>query len=586
MKTWLDRVRWLALALIVVAAVINYRGMVCVTALLFNNPLEDMSHGWVVPLVSLYVLWRERRTLRESAGTPSWIGAVWVFVFLIVAWLGDRGGQSRIEQVSFIGLMWAIPYAFWGCGVERLMRFPAAYLFFTIPVSSFTDFFTIHLRMASVAMATGVLNGLGIAVERSGTALFSRTPGGTFNVDVADPCSGIHSLFAMMALTAAYAYFTQKGFWKKGLLFICSLPIAVIGNMVRIMSICVVASWFGQEVATGYYHDYSGFVIFVVGVFLMFYLGEQIKKMDFSKVWLCESSKVKKVPKLHFRSSERPNSQIAFVIVVVVGLLSVTVFMGGRLIPSPEYGTTSFVADSLPECVGDFRGDIPWFCQNSQCLKMTEERNLKKGVVNGVEGYICPACGKLMSRESLGESTLLPKDTVILKRNYRAEDGCAYSVSVVIQGQRRNSIHRAELCLPSQGYIMEKARRVSLKLTGRLRLLMVRQINAHRPEGAARMPVRLDGRAVWLSQTNAEDDSGKKVDEISLVYWFLSRERECCSHMERILTDVWDRSVHNRINRWVMVEITTSSSLDTSKNRARFEAFLSDFYPQLIVRQK
>jgi exosortase len=254
----LDQLRWLALAVMLVAAWFNYRYMIDFTMVMFSSPIEDMSHGWVVPLVSLYVLWRQRAELRAAAGRPCWRGAAWVALFLAVAWFGGRGGQSRLEQVSFIGLFWAVPYAFWGRGVERLMRFPAAYLIFTIPVSSFIDFFTIHLRIFSSSLATGILNGFGVAVERSGTALFSRVPGAEFNVDVADPCSGIRSLFAMMALTAAYAFFTQRTAVRKAALFLCSLPIAMIGNMLRIMSICLMAVWFGQEVATGYYHDYSG----------------------------------------------------------------------------------------------------------------------------------------------------------------------------------------------------------------------------------------------------------------------------------------------------------------------------------------
>ena len=250
-KSRLDIFRWLGLGLILVAAWLNYRDMVNFTMIMFASPLEDMSHGWMVPFVSLYVVWAQRKAFRDEAGVPCWRGVVWVALFLVLAWFGGRGGQSRLEQVSFIGLLWAVPYAFWGRGVERLMRFPAAYLAFTIPVSSFIDFFTIHLRILTSSLATGLLNGVGVAVERSGTALFSRVPGAEFNVDVADPCSGIRSLFAMMALTAAYAFFTQKTLAKKWALFVCSLPIAMIGNMVRIMSICLVATWFGQDVATG-----------------------------------------------------------------------------------------------------------------------------------------------------------------------------------------------------------------------------------------------------------------------------------------------------------------------------------------------
>jgi len=579
-KRWFDILRWVSLVVIFVVAVFNYHKMFRYTAFLFNHPLEDMSHGWVVPFVSVFAIWRRRMEIRKAAGMPSLAGAMCVAFFLVVAWFGGRGEQTRIEQVSFIGLVWAIPYALWGRGVERLLRFPAAYLFFTIPISSFVDFITIHLRMASVGMATGFLNGVGIVVERSGTAIFSHVPGGTFNVDVAEPCSGIRSLFAMMTLMAAYAYFTQKGFWKQFTLFACSLPIAVVGNMVRIVSICIVASWLGQDVATGYYHDYSGFVTFAVGVFLMFSLGEWMKKANWRFLGDGQKNREAEVSRLAAGSRSW-----ALVIVVGVTVVSVVVFLTGYVMPAPELGTASFVTESLPESVGSFESDVPLFCQDPQCLKVAEQRSVKRQLVGGVDGYVCPECGKLMSTKSLGENTILPRDTVILKRNYRASDGEAYAVSVVVQGKTRGGLHRAEVCLPSQGYVVERERDVSIKRVGGSRPLMVREIDALRPTRGGRMPVRQDGRLVWYDKEGDSGGMGGHSEKINLIYWFFSRDHECCSHMQRILTDVWDRAIHNRINRWVMVAVNVSPAIDTDERRERFEAFVSDLYKSISTKQ-
>ena len=549
-----DWVRLAALALIAAAAAFNYRYMFDFTMVMFASPIEDMSHGWVVPFVSLAVLWRQRGALRAAAGSPSWAGAAWTALFLVIAWFGGRGGQSRMEQVSFIGLVWTLPYAFWGRGVERLMRFPAAFLCFTIPVSSFIDFFTIHLRILSTVIATGLLNGVGLAVERSGTALYSRVPGATFNVDVADPCSGIRSLFAMMALTAAYAYFTQRETWRKWLLFACSLPIAVIGNMVRIMSICVVAAWFGQQAATGYYHDYSGYVVFLVGVLLMVQAGEWMKgrrKRDEVISNREEGGRRKEEGENAQRATlnaQRSSSGMGVVCGVCGAAL--VVFAANLSMPPPVFDTSSCVASELPARVGEFTGEVPWFCHNPQCLAMAEEPALTRGA----DGFVCPECGGKMEAVSLGEWSDLPKDTVIVKRNYRSADGLVYAVSVVVGGRQRNSIHRAELCLPAQGFAMLDAARVPLTLADG-RSLQVRRINAQRAGGA----------------------------RMSLVYWFLSHERACCSHTERILMDVWDRSIHNRINRWVMIAVNVSSGLDSPEAIERFEAFLSELYPKVVL---
>jgi hypothetical protein len=185
-----------------------------------------------------------------------------------------------------------------------------------------------------------------------------------------------------------------------------------------------------------------------------------------------------------------------------------------------------------------------------------------------------------MAVKSLGETTVLPKDTVILKRNYKSADGVMYAVNFVIQGLNRSSIHRPELCLPSQGFTMEAARRTPLNLAGRTEPLVARRIDAYREAGKERMPVYLEGQTGWLDQPD-----GGVTSDLSLVYWFESRERRNCSHTQRILTDVWDRSIHNRINRWVMLAVNVSPRLETPDAVERFETFLSELVPQVVLKK-
>jgi EpsI family protein len=242
-------------------------------------------------------------------------------------------------------------------------------------------------------------------------------------------------------------------------------------------------------------------------------------------------------------------------LVAAVCVSSVAVFTAHLMMPQPDFNLSSFVSSALPEKVGEFSGDVPWFCHNPQCLQVAEASSLlKKGKRPGEEGFVCPSCGGPLYGISLGESTDLPKDTVILKRNYRAPDGFDCSVNVVIGGRNRSSIHRPELCLPAQGFAMLDAGRKSLKMAGR------------GPLTVRRIVMKKEG-----------------MSSRSLIYWFLSRERETCSHTRRILLDVWDRSVHNRINRWVMISVNVSSDLATPESEERLASFLSELYPQLVV---
>lgn len=242
----------------------------------FNEPLEDMSYGWYIPLFSLYVLWQERRKIVESLGKPSVVGLLFVLPSLFVGFLGIRGLQVRFEILGFVGLLFGLTWTFFGRRTVGSVIFPIGFLLFCMPLHSYLDLVTIHLRLLAVSIASATLQGCGVEIVRQGTMLASPT--GAFAIDIAEPCSGLRSLFAMMALTAGYAYFTQPTWFRRGLLFALSIPIAILGNVARIFSIVIVAATCSADFATGFYHDYSGYIVFLVAILLMVATGGLITK--------------------------------------------------------------------------------------------------------------------------------------------------------------------------------------------------------------------------------------------------------------------------------------------------------------------
>jgi len=244
---------------------------------------QDYSHGFFIPLVPIGVLWWKRKELASVPRYVSKAGLAVVVIALLIHWLGAKSQQPRASLFGLLVLFWGIPFYFYGWPMAKLLVFPCAYLIFCIPLN-FLDSLTFPLRIFSTVISTALLNGLGIAAERSGSAIYSTAAGG-FNFDVADPCSGIRSLLAMTALTAAYAYATQKTVLKKWILFICSIPLAIIGNIARITTVALIAEAFGQKVATGLYHDYSSYIFFPVAIGLMVGVGSLLN-LDFKKVWI------------------------------------------------------------------------------------------------------------------------------------------------------------------------------------------------------------------------------------------------------------------------------------------------------------
>lgn len=224
----------------------------------------DYSHGYLIPFVSLAVLWYKREELFSAPKKVCVWGLYVVIMALAFHWLGAKMQQTRISLVSLIMLLWGIPLYFFGWGVAKVLIFPCAYLIFCVPLN-FLDALAGPLQRIATAAGYASVKNMGIEVERVGTML--RSPYFDLNVEAA--CSGLRSLLAMTALTAVYAYFTQKTFIKKWALFLLSIPIAVAGNVGRIISIALVCVTTGQRFGAGLHHDWSGYVLFTVAISLM-----------------------------------------------------------------------------------------------------------------------------------------------------------------------------------------------------------------------------------------------------------------------------------------------------------------------------
>ena len=130
-----DQARWGCFALAVVGLVLVFWPAVQFSVSMFSDPHEDLSHGWLVPLVSGYVIWQIRAQLRAAVTVPDKRGLFVLLICLLLFWLGCRGEQARLMQLGMIGCVLALPFTYWGAGVARLLIFPTAYVVFIIPIS-------------------------------------------------------------------------------------------------------------------------------------------------------------------------------------------------------------------------------------------------------------------------------------------------------------------------------------------------------------------------------------------------------------------------------------------------------------------
>lgn len=243
----------------------------------FADPLKNVSHGWLIFIISGHALWKQKEQLREAPTHYSFIGCFCAVLSLGLYALSRDSELLCVQQLSFISILWSLAFAIWGWGVAKLIMFPIWYLVFTISAPAVFDELILRLQNISTVSVFYVMRGFGYEVLRLGNALSSAIEGSEFQFQIAGSCSGIRSLIALTAFTAAFSWYSQKTITLKWMLFACSIPVAVICNIIRVFSICLVAVLCGQNAAIGYYHDYSGYVTALIGILLMFHPYSPIK---------------------------------------------------------------------------------------------------------------------------------------------------------------------------------------------------------------------------------------------------------------------------------------------------------------------
>jgi exosortase len=241
---------------------------------------SNYSHGPLIPLIAVALVWWKRQEIFQQTIHPSTWGPVVVGLAMGVYYFGVKAFQPRFVVLSFVLLLYGLTLALGGRGLFRVLFFPITFLLLMIPLNFLDELVGFPLRMYVAQGSTALLNWFGISAVRVGTAIYSPV----FHFDVADPCSGIRSLMALATVTAAYAYVTQTVQWKRWVLFLSAMPLAMLGNLARVTAVAIVAQVYGQDAANKF-HDYgSGYIIFGVALSTMVIVG-LLLNFKFRLIW-------------------------------------------------------------------------------------------------------------------------------------------------------------------------------------------------------------------------------------------------------------------------------------------------------------
>jgi exosortase len=226
----------------------------------------DYSHGFLVPLLSIYLIWQRRDKLAQVPRRPSNFGLLVVVGALALLFLGSLGAELFLTRVSMIVTICGLIIYFSGWALLRAMAFPIAFLLFAIPIPVLIyNEIVFPLQFIASRFATSILEMLNLfPIMREGNVLIM--PG--MRLEVVEACSGIRSLMSLLALAAGYGYMAEKSVPVRWFLVLAMIPLAIVSNGTRVMITALMTNYIGPRAAEGFMHEFSGWVIFVVATVL------------------------------------------------------------------------------------------------------------------------------------------------------------------------------------------------------------------------------------------------------------------------------------------------------------------------------
>lgn len=224
------------------------------------NHETDYEHGFLVPVIMVGLIAFQWKSLRQAAGPGTWAGLPMVILGCLFFVAAQRTGQPRLAVGGLPMILWGSSLYLWGWKVGRSLFFPLFFLFLAIPVPEFQQA-TTRLQILSTHLAQWGSGLFGIQTVVQGTQIFSS--GGKWEpLSIDEGCGGIRSLMALIMISSVWAYLAPISLWKKALLCLAALPLAIFGNMLRLTSIFVIAEYGDSKFARETWHDWSGLLLF------------------------------------------------------------------------------------------------------------------------------------------------------------------------------------------------------------------------------------------------------------------------------------------------------------------------------------
>ncbi len=227
----------------------------------------NYSHGFLIVPVALYLAWERRAMLLATKVDPKNIGLVAVFGSVAVLAAGTLGAELFLMRVSILGVVGGAVVYLLGWKHLQLLAFPIAFLILMVPLPAIIfNQITFPLQLLASQFGEVSLSTLGIPVLREGNVIVLAHT----KLEVVEACSGIRSLVSLITLGIVYGYFVDNRTSVRVAIVLSTIPVAIVANGLRIAGTGVAAQYYGPEAAEGFFHEFSGWVVFVVAFAAIF----------------------------------------------------------------------------------------------------------------------------------------------------------------------------------------------------------------------------------------------------------------------------------------------------------------------------
>ena len=254
------------LALLLLFLVLLYAGVAA--KLVYDwYDLPDFSHGFIVPFFSLFLIWERRENIARTRIAPTWAGLPLVLLAMLTLLTGRFGADLFLSRMSFLMLLVGAVWTITGTRMLRALAFPIGVLLLAIPLPAVLfNQITFPLQMLASRVAADMLPLAGVPVLREGNVI--NLP--AMQLEVAEACSGIRSMMSLFTVAVFFGYLFEKSNVRRVLLALCSLPIAVAANALRIFGTGLCVQYWDPDKAMGFFHEFSGWLMFLVSLVCLY----------------------------------------------------------------------------------------------------------------------------------------------------------------------------------------------------------------------------------------------------------------------------------------------------------------------------